>query len=195
MDPPIEPLDAPPCELPCEPPSDPLCDPLWEPGMEELLPPEDEAPPEGIEGVDAPEEPPDRPLLPPLGMLELLPPLEPEEPPEEGDEEPEEPPELGEGMPEGMLEEEPAQPPIRKADTALIRVACTAMTSSRFTGWLAFIALSPMGVTLACRKSPEPSLRPSPLCDRRAERALSVSRGRRLVRVGSSKFGIGRAAR
>jgi len=80
-------------------------------------------------------------------MLELLPPpLEPGEPPPDDDEEeePEEPPELG--MPDGMLllEDWPAQPPIRNAEIEPINVACIAMASSRFIEWPAFIALSLM---------------------------------------------------
>ncbi len=77
-------------------------------------------------------------------MLELLPPLEPDEP-EEPPEEPDDPPE-GLGMPgeEGMLEEEdePAQPPIRNAETVPMAVACAAITSRRSIAGLLFIALS-----------------------------------------------------
>lgn len=146
---------APDCDPPWEPPEDPCdppCEPLCEPGIERL-PPEDETPPGMEVGIEAPEEPPDWPLGillplepddPPLGMLELLPPpLEPDEPPPE-EEEPEEPPEE-EGILDGMLLEDwPAQPPIRNADTEPINVACTAMASSRFIEWPAFIALSLM---------------------------------------------------
>lgn len=76
-------------------------------------------------------------------MLELLPPLEPEDPeePEEPDE-PEEPPEELGGEDDGMEEDELAQPPMRKADTAPMAVACAAITSRRSIAGLLFIALS-----------------------------------------------------
>jgi hypothetical protein len=77
-------------------------------------------------------------------MLELLPPLDPEEP-EEPDDPPDEPPEeLGMLGDEGMLEEEeePAQPPIRNAETVPIAVACAAITSRRSIAGLLFIAFS-----------------------------------------------------
>lgn len=79
-------------------------------------------------------------------MLELLPPLEPEEPeePDEPPDEPEEPPEELGMLGEGMLEEEdePAQPPIRNAETVPMAVACAAITSRRSIAGLLFIALS-----------------------------------------------------
>src|SRR5437868_9727213 len=66
------------------------------------------------------------------------------------------------------------------------------MTSSRFTEWPAFIALSPMdhlGIRRWPERWPEPPLRPCSLCDRRAERALSASSGTRLVWPSRLKFG------
>ena len=96
------------------------------------------------EGMDEPPEELELPPELPEGMLDELPPLEPEEPPEEELEEPEEPPEEGE-LGEGMLEDcwPPAQPPTRKAETALTAVTCAAMTSSRLVGWRLCIARSP----------------------------------------------------
>lgn len=102
--------------------------------MLELLPPPDEPPPEGmLELLPPPDDPPE---LPPLGMLLLDPPELPEEP-EEPDEpdEPDEPPDDGLGMlGEGMLEEEEdccAQPPMRNAEIAPMKVVFAAMTRSR----------------------------------------------------------------
>jgi len=111
---------------------------------------------EGIGGIDADGEPPDPPELPeelrellwlpppwlPLGMLELLPPLDPDEPLEPLLD-PDEPPDGGELLGEGMLGDDccsPAQPPIRKLETAPIAVIWAATTSSRCSAWLLFIA-------------------------------------------------------
>lgn len=109
-------------------------------GMLELAPAE---PCDPEEGEPEPELPPDRPEPPELleGMLELLPPLDPDEPLEE---EEDEEGELGEGM---LVDDDcwpPAQPPMRKAETELTIVACTAMTSSRLVGWRLCIARSPL---------------------------------------------------
>lgn len=128
---------------PDDPPDDP-CEPPLDEGIEgmdgiELF--DDEPPP------DEPEDPDEEDWLPELpdgidGMLEpLLPPLEPELE-EELLLEDEEPPELGIDV--GMLEEDcwPAHPPMRKADTVPIAVACAAMTSRRSSAGFLFIALS-----------------------------------------------------
>jgi hypothetical protein len=126
-----------------------------------------------------PDEPPLEPELPPpLGMLELEPPELPDDPPEDPDEPPDEPPDglgmVGEGM--LLLEDDPAHPPMRKAEVALINVVCAAMTNSRRREWLVGITCSPVALVaerdllkLSTSKLSEAS---SKICDLQAEHSL-----------------------
>lgn len=128
-----------------------------------------------------PDAPPTEPGMPPP------PPDDPDEP-----DEPDEPPEL-EGMDEGMEEEGMeelldedwlAQPPIRNAETVPTAETCAASTSARRMARCivvscegtvdlpACIVGTPAGRERNC--CGEARFAPRPLCDRRAERMLTI---------------------